>query len=101
MTTATTSVTSSMESFAQLFEESLSQKEMRVGEIITAEIIRIDFNFVVVNAGLKSESYIPIEEFKNDRGEIEAKVGSLSVLPLKHWKMVMEKPGYHEIKPSA
>jgi len=64
-----------MESFAQLFEESLSQKEMRVGEIITAEIIRIDFNFVVVNAGLKSESYIPIEEFKNDRGEIEAKVG--------------------------
>ncbi|MBK6618403.1 MAG: 30S ribosomal protein S1 [Nitrosomonas sp.] len=75
MTTATTSVTSSMESFAQLFEESLSQKEMRVGEIITAEIIRIDFNFVVVNAGLKSESYIPIEEFKNDRGEIEAKVG--------------------------
>ncbi len=75
MTTATTNVTSSMESFAQLFEESLSQKEMRVGEIITAEIIRIDFNFVVVNAGLKSESYIPIEEFKNDRGEIEAKVG--------------------------
>jgi len=64
-----------MESFAQLFEESLSRKEMRVGEVITAEIIRIDFNFVVVNAGLKSESYIPIEEFKNDRGEIEAKVG--------------------------
>ncbi|SCZ86255.1 30S ribosomal protein S1 [Nitrosomonas mobilis] len=74
MTTAT-NVTSSMESFAQLFEESLSQKEMRVGEVITAEIIRIDFNFVVVNAGLKSESYIPIEEFKNDKGEIEAKVG--------------------------
>ena len=74
MTTAT-NVTSSMESFAQLFEESLSRKEMRVGEVITAEIIRIDFNFVVVNAGLKSESYIPIEEFKNDKGEIEAKVG--------------------------
>lgn len=74
MTTAT-NVTNSMESFAQLFEESLSRKEMRVGEVITAEIIRIDFNFVVVNAGLKSESYIPIEEFKNDRGEIEAKVG--------------------------
>ncbi|MDT8364635.1 MAG: 30S ribosomal protein S1 [Nitrosomonas sp.] len=74
MTTAT-NVTSSMESFAQLFEESLSQKEMRVGEVITAEIIRVDYNFVVVNAGLKSESYIPIEEFKNDRGEIEAKTG--------------------------
>lgn len=74
MTTAT-DVTNSMESFAQLFEESLSRKEMRVGEVITAEIVRIDFNFVVVNAGLKSESYIPIEEFKNDKGEIEAKVG--------------------------
>ncbi len=74
MTTAI-NVTGSTESFEQLFEESLSRKEMRVGEVITAEIIRIDFNFVVVNAGLKSESYIPIEEFKNDRGEIEAKVG--------------------------
>lgn len=48
---------------------------MRVGEVITAEIIRVDYNFVVVNAGLKSESYIPIEEFKNDRGEIEAREG--------------------------
>lgn len=74
MTTAT-SVTDSTESFAQLFEESLSYKEMRLGEIITAEIIRVDYNFVVVNAGLKSESYIPIEEFKNDKGEIEANEG--------------------------
>lgn len=70
-----TNVTSSSESFAELFEESLSRKEMRVGEVITAEIIRVDYNFVVVNAGLKSESYIPIEEFKNDRGEIEANEG--------------------------
>ncbi len=48
---------------------------MRVGEVITAEIIRVDDNFVVVNAGLKSESYIAAEEFLNDRGEIEAKPG--------------------------
>ena len=48
-----------MESFAALFEESLSRKEMRIGEVITAEVVRIDDNFVVVNAGLKSESYIP------------------------------------------
>jgi small subunit ribosomal protein S1 len=48
---------------------------MRVGEVITAEIVRVDYNFVVVNAGLKSESYIPIDEFKNDRGEIEVKAG--------------------------
>src|SRR3954447_12977669 len=63
------------ESFAALFEESLSRKEMRLGEIITAEVIRVDDNFVVVNAGLKSESYIPAEEFRSDRGEIEAKPG--------------------------
>jgi len=63
------------ENFAALFEESLSHIEMRVGEVITAEVIRIDDNFVVVNAGLKSESYIPAEEFFNDRGEVEAKPG--------------------------
>ena len=63
------------ESFAALFEESLSRKEMRIGEVITAEVVRVDDNFVVVNAGLKSESYIPAEEFRNDRGEVEAKPG--------------------------
>jgi small subunit ribosomal protein S1 len=65
----------SMESFAALFEESLVHQEMRQGEIITAEIVGIDGNFVTVNAGLKSESLIPIEEFKNDQGEVEAKIG--------------------------
>jgi len=63
------------ESFAALFEESLSRKEMRIGEVITAEVIRIDANHVVVNAGLKSESYILLEEFQNDRGEVEVKPG--------------------------
>jgi small subunit ribosomal protein S1 len=63
------------ESFAALFEESLSRQEMRVGEVITAEVVRVDYNIVVVNAGLKSESFIPVEEFKNDRGEIEVKPG--------------------------
>ena len=63
------------ESFAAMFEESLSRKEMRTGEVITAEVMRVDANFVVVNAGLKSESYIPLEEFKSDRGELEVKEG--------------------------
>ena len=63
------------ENFAALFEESLSRKEMRIGEVITAEVVRVDDNFVVVNAGLKSESYIAAEEFRNDRGELEAKPG--------------------------
>ncbi len=43
--------------------------------MITAEVISIDANMVIVNAGLKSESLIPIEEFKNDRGELEVKPG--------------------------
>ncbi|HEY2336254.1 MAG TPA: 30S ribosomal protein S1 [Burkholderiales bacterium] len=63
------------ESFAALFEESLSRKEMRVGEVITAEVVSIDDNFVVVNAGLKSESTIAIEEFRSDGGQVEVKVG--------------------------
>ncbi len=73
--TATSPTTSSPESFAALFEESLTRQEMRIGEVITAEVVRVDYNIVVVNAGLKSESFIPVEEFKNDRGEIEVKPG--------------------------
>ncbi|WP_228028109.1 30S ribosomal protein S1 [Chitinibacter fontanus] len=69
MTTAT------MESFAALFEESLTRQEMRSGEVITAEVVGIDSNFVTVNAGLKSESLIPLEEFKNDNGEVDVKIG--------------------------
>jgi len=65
----------SMESFAELFEESLARQEMRAGEVITAEVVRVDQNFVVVNAGLKSESYVPIEEFRNDHGELEVNEG--------------------------
>ena len=63
------------ESFAALFEESLKRTEMRPGEVITAEVVRIEHNFVVVNAGLKSEAYVPLEEFKSDLGEIEVQVG--------------------------
>jgi len=75
MTTASSSVSTTSENFAALFEESLSRQEMRIGEVITAEVVRVDYNIVVVNAGLKSESFIPVEEFKNDRGEIEVKPG--------------------------
>ncbi len=64
-----------IESFAALFEESISRQEMRIGEVITAEVVGIDDNFVTVNAGLKSESLIPVEEFKSDRGELEVNIG--------------------------
>lgn len=63
------------ESFAALFEESLKRAEMRSGEVITAEVVRIEHNHVVVNAGLKSEAYVPLAEFKNDQGELEVQVG--------------------------
>ncbi|MBA4193280.1 MAG: 30S ribosomal protein S1 [Hydrogenophaga sp.] len=63
------------ESFAALFEESLKRAEMRSGEVITAEVVRIEHNHVVVNAGLKSEAYVPLAEFKNDLGELEVQVG--------------------------
>ncbi|HYU70917.1 MAG TPA: 30S ribosomal protein S1 [Burkholderiales bacterium] len=66
------------ESFAALFEESLTRKEMRTGEVITAEVVRVDMNYVVVNAGLKSESFIALEEFKNDKGEVEVKPGDFT-----------------------
>ena len=65
----------SMESFAALFEESLTRQEMRSGEVITAEVISIDNDNVIVNAGLKSESVIATSEFRNDRGELEISVG--------------------------
>ncbi len=74
-TQTTTAAPAAAENFAALFEESLSRQEMRQGELITAEVVRVDFNVVVVNAGLKSESFIPIEEFKNDAGEVEVKPG--------------------------
>ena len=64
-----------MENFAQLLEESFTLQEMNPGEVITAEVVGIDQNFVTVNAGLKSESLIDVAEFKDAQGEIEVKVG--------------------------
>ena len=63
------------DSFAALFEESLTRHEMRAGEVITAEVVRVDYNFVVVNAGLKSEAYIPTDEFRNDQGDVDVQPG--------------------------
>jgi len=75
MTSISNSTASPMESFAALFEESLALQEMRAGEVITAEVVSVDQDHVIVNAGLKSESVINAEEFKNAQGEIEVLVG--------------------------
>ncbi len=63
------------ESFAELFEESLANKEMRPGTIVTGTVVAIQPDAVIVNAGLKSEGVIPIEQFKNSLGELEVAVG--------------------------
>ena len=76
MTTLTKNTeTKNNENFAAMLEESLALKEMRQGEIITAEVVGIDSDVVIVNAGLKSESFIKIDEFYNDKREIEVAVG--------------------------
>ncbi|WP_312978685.1 30S ribosomal protein S1 [Atlantibacter sp.] len=63
------------ESFAQLFEESLKEIETRPGSIVRGVVVAIDKDIVLVDAGLKSESAIPAEQFKNAQGEIEIQVG--------------------------
>ncbi|MBB5217105.1 30S ribosomal protein S1 [Parapusillimonas granuli] len=75
MSTISTSAATGGENFADLFAESIKNQDMKSGEVISAEVVRIDHNFVVVNAGLKSEALIPLEEFLNDQGELEVEAG--------------------------
>jgi small subunit ribosomal protein S1 len=65
------------ESFAELFEESLSTTQLRPGSILTGTVVSIGSDLVVVNAGLKSEGMIPIEQFRNEAGELEVAVGDV------------------------
>ena len=63
------------ENFAQLFEESLQELETRPGSIVKGTVVSIDKDIVLVDAGLKSESAIPAEQFKNAEGELEIAIG--------------------------
>jgi small subunit ribosomal protein S1 len=63
------------ENFAEMFEQSINQMNMRVGEIITGEVVDINRDVVIVNAGLKSEGVIPVEQFYDENGELDVKVG--------------------------
>ena len=63
------------ESFAQLFQESLANQRIRPGMILTGLVVDVSQDVVVVNVGLKSEAVIPVEQFKNERGELEVKAG--------------------------
>jgi small subunit ribosomal protein S1 len=63
------------ESFAQLFEESLASQKIKPGSILTGRVVGVTADVVIVNAGLKSEAVISIDQFKNERGEVEVNVG--------------------------
>jgi small subunit ribosomal protein S1 len=63
------------ESFAQLFEQSIANQRIRPGMILTGLVVDVGDDMVIVNVGLKSEAVIPLEQFKNERGEVEVKAG--------------------------
>ena len=63
------------DSFAELFEQSQIENKMRPGSIISAKVLDIKTDSVVVNAGLKSEGVIPVEQFLNEEGQLEVTVG--------------------------
>ncbi len=63
------------ESFAELFEQSLAQTDMRPGSIVNAQVVAIDGEDVIVNAGLKSEAVIPLRQFTDEDGNVEVNVG--------------------------
>ena len=64
------------ESFAELFEQSQANlAKLKPGAIVVGTVVDVRNDVVVINAGLKSEAYVPIDEFKNDQGELEVQVG--------------------------
>lgn len=63
------------ESFAELLEESLANQQIKQGSILTATVVDVNQDVVIVHAGLKSEAIIPTDQFLNERGEIEVEIG--------------------------
>jgi small subunit ribosomal protein S1 len=63
------------ESFSELFEQSLANQRIRPGQILTGRVVSVGEDMVIVNVGLKSEAVIPIEQFRNERGELEVAEG--------------------------
>ncbi len=70
------------ESFADLFEESLKDLDMKPGSIVIGTIVDIDSDWVTVNSGLKSEAVIPRSQFLNDKGELEVAIGDETYVSL-------------------
>ena len=66
-----------IESFAQLFEESLKSTQMQTGSIVQGTVVSVSPDFVVVNVGLKTEGSIPTEQFREDNGDLLVQVGDI------------------------
>jgi small subunit ribosomal protein S1 len=84
------------ENFAEMLEQSITQMNMRIGEIITGEVVDINRDVVIINAGLKSEGVIPREQFYNESGELEVAIGDIVEVAL-----VMESHVFQERKLSV
>ena len=65
------------ENFAELLEESFSGHQLKKDQVIKGEVISVDSDFVVINAGLKSEGFVPIEQFYDEAGDLEIAVGDI------------------------
>jgi hypothetical protein len=89
------------ESFAELFEESLNNTQMRPGSIVKGTVVEVGSEVVVVNAGLKSEGIIPVEQFKNDAGEIEVNVGDEVDVASRRSKTVSVPRAFRAKRPNA
>ena len=89
------------ESFAELFESSLANQRIRPGMILTGLIVDVTDDVVIVNVGLKSEAVIPLEQFKNERGEVEVKPGDEVEVALDSVEDGTVKPVCPARRPSA
>ena len=67
--------TAMTESFAEMFEQSQSIANLKPGSIVLGIVVEIRSDVVVINAGLKSEGIVPIEQFRNEQGELEIEIG--------------------------
>lgn len=65
------------ESFAELFEESFASQQIKPGAIIKGTVVAVNEDVVLISAGLKSEAVIPIEQFQNEKGEVDISVGDV------------------------
>ena len=68
------------ESFSEMFEQSLANQRIRPGMILMGLVVEVTADVVIINVGLKSEAVVPLDQFKNELGEVEVKAGDLLIV---------------------